>query len=307
MNKTNFNIELYAGIDTLEVTTPTFLPPNSFVFITHDSTRRYTQDETTTPKYKYRFNPDKTMIDTSTITGYKTALTTMFETTAVLTPVKTRIDFRFDCYNSEYEDTFKLNKLLVLLIAEKNNIKNRYQCIDMLTAEPKTLCIKNKYIEAEAYNKALEEPDSFINWRLELRSKALYDDENENNKELHELKKWYVRLANATETANFNKLTTTINTHLMARYEEQKAKRIFSKDNEFITKYADFIFSTRQLTDLYKRMGYARPEKKTSEYRKNHKIEFFSLSQIRSYILTIRASASRFTEESPNTNIPKAG
>lgn len=43
-----------------------------------------------------------------------------------------------------------------------------------LVGKFKTLCIKNKYIEAEAYNKELEEPESCIKWRLELRSKALY-------------------------------------------------------------------------------------------------------------------------------------
>ena len=307
MNKCNFDIELIGGIDTLEVTTSTYLPPDTFAFITHDSTRRYAQDEGREPKYKYRFNPDKTHFDTSTLMGYKAALDTMITTTAVINPVKTRIDFRFDNYASEYTNTFKLNKLLVLLIAEKYDIKNRYQCIDLLTAELKTLCIKNKYIEAEAYNKAIEEPGSLIQWRLELRSKALYDDEDEENKELRELNKWYVRLADATTTANFNALINEINIHLMRRYAEQKAKGEFARDNEFIVKYADFIFSTRQLTDLYKRMGYARPEKQTTTYRKNHKIEFFSLGQIRNYVLDIRRSAGRFTEESQSENIPKVG
>jgi len=306
MNKDNYNIDLYAGIDTLEVSTPTYLT-EAYEFITHDNTRRVTNGEADLPKYKYRFNPDKTHLDTSTFTGYYLALERMMTTTAVINPVKTRIDYRFDCYESQYGDAFKLNKLLVLLIAERYKIKNRYQCIDMLTGELKTLCIKNKYIEAEAYNKELEEPESYIKWRLELRSKALYDDTDEATKELRELDKWFVRLADSTTTSNFNSLIYGLNDNLMQRYSEHKAKGEIATVSEFIVKYADFIFCTRQLVDLFARIGYKRPEKQASSFRKTHKIEFFSLKDVRTYVLNIRDSAARFDDVTKNQNYPNVG
>lgn len=306
MNKDNYNINLYAGIDTLEVTTPTYLT-DVFEFITHDNTRRVTQDETAIPKYKYRFNPDKTYQDTSTFTGYYLALESMIQATAVMSPVKTRIDYRFDCYDSKYGDAFKLNKLLVLLIAERYKIKNRYQCIDMLTGELKTLCIKNKYIEAEAYNKELEEPESFIKWRLELRSKALYDDSDEATKELRELDKWFVRLADSTTTSNFNSLIHGLNDNLIQRYAEHTAKGDIATVSEFVVKYADFIFCTRQLVDLFARMGYKRPEKQVSAFKQKHKIEFFSLKDVRTYVLTVRDSAARFDDIRAQKNYPNVG
>ena len=95
MNRDNYNIDLYAGIDTLEVSTPTYLT-EAYEFITHDNTRRVTNGEADLPKYKYRFNPDKTHLDTSTFTGYYLALERMMTTTAVINPVKTRIDYRFE-------------------------------------------------------------------------------------------------------------------------------------------------------------------------------------------------------------------
>ena len=70
--------------------------------------------------------------------------------------------------------------------------------LHMLTAEKKTLRVANQRIEVEAYNKALQEPDSDVMCRLELRSKKLYDDDAEAEKELRELDKWFTRLANAT-------------------------------------------------------------------------------------------------------------
>lgn len=307
MNKNNYNLDLYAGIDTLEVTTSTYLPKDSFAFITHDSSRRVTEDENAIPKYKYRFNPDNTLLDTSTLAGYQNALDYMLSATAVLNPVKTRIDFRFDDYHADYSQTWKLNKLLLLLVAEAYNIKNRYQCIDMYTGDPLTLCIKNKYIEVEAYNKALQEPDGNIKSRLELRSKALYDAECEADKEVRELDKWFARLANATTTSIFDRLVRGLNEHLMLRYTEHTAKGKIATASEFIVKYADFIFCTRQLVDLFRRMGFKRPDKKAAEYRRSHKIEFYSMGDVRKYVLTIRDSAARFMENTENEKYPNAG
>lgn len=302
MNKNNYSLELIAGIDTLEIKSPSYVLQD-FPFITHDNTRRVTLDGDELPKYKYRFNPDNTLFDTSTFDGYKAALNYMFELSAVLYPVKTRIDYRFDLFTGSYADVFKLNKLLLLLIAERYEIKNRYQCIDMYTGELKTLCIKNQYIEAEAYNKAIQEPKSGVICRLELRSKKLYDDDREDSKELRELDNWFIRLADATTAVNYNKLIDGINEHLMQRYSELKAKRAIATAAEFVTKYADFIFSTRQLVNLFKLMGYKNPNSTATDYKRNHRIECFSLNDIRSYARTIRNSAARFTSETTAAEI----
>lgn len=304
MNKSHYSLELIAGIDTLEVTSPKYVI-DEFAFITHDATRRITKDDDI-PKYKYRCNPDNTLLDTSTFEGYQEAFDYIIETAAIVDPVKTRLDFRFDLYTGNYADVFKLNKLLLLLIAEKYNISNRYQCIDMYTGELKTLCIKNQYIEAEAYNKAIQEPQSGVNCRLELRSKKLYDEDSEGDKELRELNKWYVRLADSTTAINFDSLVKGLNDCLMQRYAEGKAKRAFATAAEFVTKYADFIFSTKQLVDLYKRMGYKNPNSEATKYKQNHRLECFSLNDIRSYTKIIRESAARFVNAA-DTELSKIG
>ena len=305
MNKNNYNIDLVAGIDTLEVTSQTYVV-EAFAFITHDATRRVTQDDTAIPKYRYRFNPDNTKLDTSTFEGYREALDHMLTASKLVAPVKTRIDFRFDYFNGKYADVFKLNKLLLLLLAEYCDIKNRYQCVDMLTAELKTLCIKNQYIEAEAYNKTIQEPDSGVMCRLELRSKKLYDDDAEGEKELRELDKWFVRLASCTTTFNFNNLVKGLNEHLIERYTEGQKRKAFANTAEFVTKYEDFIFSTRQLVDLYSRMGYQNPNAQATKYKRSHKLECFSLNDIRKYTKAIRSSAEKFCK-GHETKLSKIG
>lgn len=292
MNKSNYNISLISGIDTLEVSSETYVT-KEFTFITHDSTRRITKDDDT-PRYKYRFNPDNTLLDTSTFGGYQEALQYMLQASKLVNPVKTRIDFRFDLYSGAYTDVFKLNKLLLLLIAEYCDIKNRYQCIDMLTAEEKTLCIKDQRFEAEAYNKAIQEPKSGIACRLELRSKKLYDESAEETKELKALNDWFLKLANCATAVNLDKLIKDLNDNLMERYKEEQARKSFANAAEFVTKYADFIFTTRQLVDLYNRLGYQNPNSQATKYKKSHKLECFSLNDIRKYTMIIRASAEKF-------------
>lgn len=305
MKNGNYNLDMIAGIDTLEVTSKTYVV-KEYPFITHDTTRRITKDDTEVPKYKYRFNPDNTMLDTSTFEGYQEALDYMFNSSKLVDPVKTRIDFRFDYFNGKYADVFKLNKLLLLLLAEYCDIKNRYQCIDMLTAELKTLCIKNQYIEAEAYNKAIQEPDSGVMCRLELRSKRLYDDDAEATKELRELDKWFVRLANCTTPFNFDKLIQGLNENLMVQYREGQDRKAFANTAEFVTKYEDFIFSTRQLVDLYKRLGYQNPNAQATKYKRSHRLECFSLKDIRNYAQSIRSSAEKFCN-GQKTKLSKIG
>lgn len=70
MRKNNYNIDLIAGIDTIEVKSETYVV-KEYPFITYDATRRITKDNTEIPKYRYRFNPDNTMLDTSTFEGYQ--------------------------------------------------------------------------------------------------------------------------------------------------------------------------------------------------------------------------------------------
>lgn len=289
--KTNFK----AGIDTIEITTPTYYD-GVYPCFSHD-TQRITQQDGAEPKYKYRVNPDKTGLDTNTLQGYRAAVNLIIEETGLMTTTKTRIDFRFDNYDTDYTELYKVNKLLLLLIAQNYNVQNRYQTVDMLSGKGKTLRLQTKYIEAEFYNKSEQEPSGNVKCRLELRSKALYDRKDENGKESKELKQWISRLKNATKGATFDSLINTINDELIQRYSEQRQSRTVTNPNEFVTKYADFIFTTRQLTDLFTRMGYTYPEQQTSRYKATHRLVCYSLKEIRNYVNQISAAAKAFINE----------
>lgn len=285
------NLKTYASIDTIEIMTTTYIEPNKFDFITHDSSRRITTDSDE-QKYKYRINPDKnTGFDTSCYDGYKVCIDNIYAKTKFDSPVKTRIDFRFDNYDVEYEDCYKINKLLILLIANQYKVKNTYQSTDMFNNKVKTLRIQNKRFEIEFYDKSAEEPDSLIKTRLELRSKALYDNTGE---ELDHLRTWTTRLKKVCDAEEMDKLTAKLNDNLIERYAELKAKQQVTNASEFVTKYSDSIFTRRQLIDLYKALGVKSAEVMATKYQKTHQIEFFRVAKLTAYVDGILNSAMLF-------------
>lgn len=300
MKKLDFDSNVLV-IDTLEITTPTYIA-GTYPFLSHDSSRRMTMDDGITEKYKYRVNPSKTFIDISTFTGYQQALKQIFQLTAFVNPVKTRIDFAFDFYGVDYEKAHKRNKLLLLLIANKYDMFNRYQSADMLTTEQKTLRVSNQRLEIEAYNKVLQEPDSCIGCRVEFRSKKLYDDSHEDSKELQELNNWFTKIASSLTAENFDCLIHQLTNNIMERYIKERTERDF--DNmAFIYKYEDFIFTAKQCKDIFALMGYARPDKQLTKYRKKYSgAEFFSLREMREYSLLFKAAAEKFAAENAEQN-----
>lgn len=303
-----YNYELVAtNIDTLEVTSPTYII-GTYEFLSHDSSRRMTMNDGITPKYKYRVNPSKALIDTSTFEGYKSAMSHIMSVATFTNAVKTRIDFAFDFYGEDYERISKCNKLLLLLIAFKYNLKNRYQSIDMLTTEQKTLRVSNQTLEIEAYNKILQEPNSFINCRVEFRSKRLYDDSDEEGKEKRELHKWFERMGSSVTSENFNSLIAELTNHILKRYKKEKSERNFD-EMAFLYKYEDFIFTTRQMKNLFAAMGYVRTDKKLSQYKQRYKgVEFFSLREIREHTLIFRNAAEIYmTAKSDSQKYPETG
>lgn len=296
-------INYIAGIDTIEITSPTFTERDTgreLNYFTHDSARIVQRDPDKAPKYKYRVNPDKTYYDTTTYSAYRSAILYILEDSGLQDTVKTRIDFRFDTYDTDYFDLFKLNKLISLLIAEKHDISNRYQSIDLKSGELKTARIQNKYFEIECYNKALEEPESGIKCRLELRSKALYDKDSEDTKEIKELNKWLKELNEiATDKALFASLTAGTNAYLKDRYKELTSKgKLKARDySKFIIKYEDFIFSRAQLIDLYTKLGHKSAKTAASKICKEYNIELFRLKDLQGYVNQIEQAAAQFMEK----------
>ena len=290
---------IYMGVDTIQIKSKTAIEFDSdlYPFIHADIVRK------SDGSYSYYIlNPDKayqTSIYNST--DYNNSLNYMLDSIALDEPIKSRVDFRFDSFDDNYNELLKLNKLVVLLIANKYKITNRYQSYDPLTNEALTIRIQSKYIEAENYNKGLQEPDGLIKNRLELRSKSLTADIAENEKEFREFEKWCVRLDKAITVDNFNDLISRINISLADRFKDWSKLKGHTLSN-FITQYENCIFTSRQLENLLTLLNekgltsISNCKESAKKYKKRYGLEFFSLNDLNAYKVKLIESGAGFFE-----------
>ena len=285
-------LNLYMGIDTVQFKSKSAIQfnPEQFPFVRSDIVRKSDNSWS-----YYILNPDKGNNNVSIYNSYDyyRVMNNMLERIGLEEPMKTRIDFRFDSFDNNYNELLKLNKLLLVLLTTKYRINNRYKSQDLLTEEELTMRIQNKYIEAENYNKGLQEPEGDVMNRLELRSKSLNHDVSENDKELYEFYNWCDRLKRTVTATNFDLLVRKTNAALKDRYAEWTAKRGHRLSN-FIVHYENCIYTMPQLIELIKILGYDNAEMKAKDYKRRYDIEFFSLKDLELYTDKIVESGANF-------------
>ena len=285
-------LNLYMGIDTLQAKSKTAIEfdAEQFPFVRPEIIRQADNEYS-----YYRLNPDKGNNDLAIYNSfdyYKT-LDFMLDSIKLDKPIKSRIDFRFDSFDKNYNELLKLNKLLLLLISNKYKVNNRYKSQDLLTEQELTMRIESKYIEVENYDKSLQEPNGDVMNRLELRSKCLNDNTPENEKEYKEFVKWCDRLDKSVTADNLNSLLQNINNALADRYKEWTVKK-GHRINGFLNKYENSIFTRQQLIDFYALLGFDNAEKRAKNYKSRYDIEYFSLRDLENYIAKIKSSGAEF-------------
>lgn len=284
--------ELYCGIDTIQiesVSEPKDLQPLP-IFITASPLFNKRQNT-----YYYRLNPDKA--NGKSIyngTDYFNTLEHMLNKANFDSPVKTRIDFRFDSLDENYNELLKLNKLLLSLIAIEFDLKNKYESRDFLELRHLCIRIQNNEIEVENYDKSIQEPTGYVKNRIEFRTKQISKNIPEKCKERKEFKEWCKRLDKAVSAKNFDELTKRLNTALIEVYNEAKTRKGFSLA-KFLYKYEDCIFSHNQLKELFAEIGtFKDAAKQATEHKKRNYVEYFSLADIKRYVKKIKSSGNRF-------------
>lgn len=202
-----------------------------------------------------------------------------------------RVDFAVDSFEDNYNQLHKLNKCICLLLAVAYNLKNRYESRDPLSLEHLTTRVQSEYLECENYNKDIEsDHTSPIYNRLEFRSKAILKV----NKDIPALiDDWCRRLEYAIQY--FDKLQGICNNYLIQRWNKENGIQVKST-SEFLRKYQDNIYTSRQIQDFYSRLNYEKPESKAKNFKRYNSIEYFSLNDLKSYTAIVRQALRRYVE-----------
>lgn len=306
MNRQEFNfLQIICGIDTFEITTDKPLL-ESVIGITSKGHLQPCQSHGL--QYKYKVNPDK-IIDGAggNIDLFKQVLEYV---KAHFVGAKelfiSRIDYRFDDKSNDYNRFYKLNRLLLSMIAVYYNSQNNWTSNDLLTAEKLTVrfdCDHNDlHISGEYYNKAKQEPKGDIKTRLELRSRQLCIPFMDGcDYESFILAEWLERINEVLTADTFNTVIQICSEGIIDGYEEAKAE--CGNLTEYLVCNRDNIYTSRQLTNLYSILGkgdtarqaaykYRHGDKKTQ----GRKLPCFSLVDLQIYREKLEQAAYKFFE-----------
>ena len=285
-------IQLYAGVDTLEIRTEKEIDPKGQADFVPKECRKNNKSGA----YFYKLNPDKysgTQIYNRT--AFVNAVNEMFDYLQISNATITRIDFRFDSFQNDFEELEKLNKFLIMLVAYDNHFKNCYESINPLLLAPLCIRSQNQYLEIENYNKSIEEPTGNVMNRLELRSKKLYSKANADTKDLHEFETWLKKLKKAISKTNIALLEDKLNESLIRRFAEERKHNTFT-NNELFCKYQNSIFSKEQMMNLCTQLGYKNPTSQIQAYKQRKGIEFISHKNLQDYLQILESSFAKFAE-----------
>lgn len=311
MNVLELNtLDIICGIDTIEIATDVQLIDRVQGITTKTPLQACSSHGFL---YKYKVNPDK-VIDGAgnNIDKFKQVLAYIAEHCKGATILYiSRIDYRFDDMQNDYSRFYKLNRLLLSLLAVHHGAKSRYASSDLLTAEKLTVRFDHDspdlHISGEYYNKKRQEPKGETKTRLELRSRQIeIPFLNGCDYESFILAEWLERLNEVITADNFNIVIQTCTESLIELYEQEQAE--FSNVTEFLACYRDNIYTSPQLTQLYSILNNpATAKQMCNHYRhgnkrtKGRQLTCFSVSQVKEYVHKLEQAAYKFFDTQSET------
>jgi hypothetical protein len=280
------------GIHTINIAT------NDIIYCRSDSVRECIKAD------KSRVNPNtgeiiyKAIINPNKLNGYINAYEDLQKVFPVIIQEMgisnyriARADFAVDSFENNYNELHKINKCICLLLAVAYHIKNRYESTDPLSLEHLTTRVQSEYLECENYNKDIEsDHTSPVYNRLEFRSKAILKVKKDIPTLIND---WCSRLEYSITC--FDKLQGICNDYLIQRWNIENDMQVKST-SEFLRKYQDNIYTSRQIANFYSRLNYDKPESKAKNFKRYNRIEYFSLNDLKSYAAIIKNALWKYVK-----------
>lgn len=282
-------LELIASIDTMAIATHELSQqePEETTYINKCITN-LAKDGSRPTRFTYIINPNKTTAgEILRYSDFESVFQDILEAMEIREYHKCRVDFRIDSMQDNYNELLKLNKCLILLLAYKYNINNRYQSFDPLLLDDLTIRIQNDYIEAENYNKGIQSPDGDVKNRLELRTKGQRKDKPVSDM----ITAWATKLDACVSV--YGELQDQCNLALFKKWQNEKHGRVKSL-SEFLRKYQDNIFCRKQLIGFFQMLNHGNAIKAADNFKRSNSIEFFTTKDIKDYIWLIKKSLQNY-------------
>lgn len=289
------NWNLIASIDTVSIKTPNKISiiPKGVTVI------RIVNDITT-----FKVNPN-TFIgkEIYTFTEYVEVMNRILEGMNVKEFWYSRIDIRFDSYWARYAEVSKINRLLILLYYFDNQTTyNIYQSKNGWNQKDLSFCFRGNSTEIESYNKEEQEFRGMILSRLECRRIRITKpirQQDISRQIVVAMDFWKEKLLNCL--IHYEEMQKQLNRILIEQYWEGVDKGVYNTLNDFIQKNIAYIFSAKQMDDLFIQVGTEKPAWARYNFVKRHKtlkVDFITEKEIRKYVKYLIAQMERFKSDS---------
>lgn len=214
-----------------------------------------------------------------------------------------RIDIRFDSYWARYEEVSKINRLLILLYYFDNQTTyNIYQSKNGWNQKDLSFCFRGNSTEIESYNKEEQESRGMILSRLECRRIRITKpirQQDISRQIIVAIDFWKEKLLNCL--LNYEEMQKQLNGILVEKYWEGMDKGVYNTLNDFIQKNIAYIFSAKQMDDLFMQVGIEKPTLARYNFVKRHKaleVDFITKKEIRLYVKYLITQMERFERNS---------
>lgn len=297
--KTHYKNSIYAGIHTISGTSQQEQQINNpEVLNAVKACSQRKKRNTDTKETYFQVNPNKYIDEKKLIGTYSEFLCATDEIMQGIGLSDYKITRADMCFNSDNKEDYllfkKMHKLLICCMADTYSFKNCYQTFDLWQYNSLNVAIKNDEYELENYDKNAESQgrDTVKN-RLELRSKRIKD--NDLSQEFAE--HWIEKLKKAIN--NYDSVQKRYNDSLELLYKKDlelpKEKRQYYNLTAFLMQFSDCIFSSKQMVDLLSRFDEVKnPVNTAKNFKRNHKIEYFSMADLQFVVSVIEQKAQDF-------------
>lgn len=214
-----------------------------------------------------------------------------------------RIDIRFDSYWARYEEVSKINRLLILLYYFDNQTTyNIYQSKNGWNQKDLSFCFRGNSTEIESYNKEEQESRGMILSRLECRRIRITKpirQQDISRQIIVAIDFWKEKLLNCLW--NYEEMQKQLNGILVEKYWEGMDKGVYNTLNDFIQTNIAYIFSAKQMDDLFMQVGIEKPTLARYNFVKRHKaleVDFITKKEIRLYVKYLITQMERFERNS---------
>lgn len=236
-------------------------------------------------------NPNKYLFqDDGYIDGYRQLIQTLeemlFERGVTNYKVQ-RVDIRVDNYDNDFAELYKINNIIINILARLHDIENCYQ--SLANGKIHNIIARSKAVEVECYDRITKEGMGIAKTRLEFRTK--YHSRNAINIEelCNVVEYWKELMSSPSISILYRQFQDEQNRRIVEEYQKNDTNNSIA---QIILQNRNAICTSKQMTELCQKLG--SNAKTAYKYKQRAHIKYYSWQDINTYLSEVAQALEKF-------------